>query len=519
MFAAKSEVLERAREHAALTVPSVVIDIGSTINDPMLQSYQNIGSDGVSNLRSHLLTALFPPIPWFRFVPSAKVRTNVLIDDEMFAMFENWLYARELLVASQVDAHNHRVKQAVAIGHQLIVGDSLVRLMKDYRLKNYPVENWAQKKDSSGDVIKIMTVEDLAPEMMTQEEMARARITDENIASATTVDVTKPKPKEFKLYTRVIKSLEGGVNIVQELNGTVITESHEKVSSFFPVGFEEIPGQDYSRSFVEMKMGDLRSLNGLSKAILDGSVAAAKLLVVIDETKGMYRNDIVQENGAIVEGRVTNGVPDGIGFLQTNKMGDFQVASATAMNIEKRLAKSMLIESSMQPTGERVTATQIMRIARELQSVLGGIFAPLARDMQEPYLKRLVHQMEVDLMIPSLPPELEEDTIQINLLTGMEALSRQTDLESLINAVQTLSQIPGALDRIKPGVLTDRILQGFSLDPEGLRMDEEEFLQQQAAQQQAAMEQQAGQQAIQSAGKIAEQQVAAASQQEQQPAA
>ena len=137
MFANKSEVLERGREQAALTIPSVVIADGSTINDPMLTPYQNIGSDGVSNMKSNLLTTLFPPIPWFRFSPSAEVRTNILIDDDMLSLFSNWLYARELLVQSQIDSHNHRVKQATAIGHQLIVGDSLTKLMKDYLQKTH----------------------------------------------------------------------------------------------------------------------------------------------------------------------------------------------------------------------------------------------------------------------------------------------------------------------------------------------------------------------------------------------
>ena len=72
--------------------------------------------------------------------------------------------------------------------------------------------------------------------------------------------------------------------VYQEVKGEVIAGSKGKYRAdavpFLPLRFSRIDGEDYGRGFVEELLGDLRSLEGLSQAIVEGSAAAAKCFIL-----------------------------------------------------------------------------------------------------------------------------------------------------------------------------------------------------------------------------------------------
>ena len=57
----RTQVLRRARDAAALTIPSLLPEEGHTENSVLPQPYQSLGARGVNNLSSKLLLALLPP--------------------------------------------------------------------------------------------------------------------------------------------------------------------------------------------------------------------------------------------------------------------------------------------------------------------------------------------------------------------------------------------------------------------------------------------------------------------------
>ena len=50
---------------------------------------------------------------------------------------------------------------------------------------------------------------------------------------------------------------------------------------FIPLRFIRIDGEDYGRGFIEEYIGDLRSLEALTQAIVQGSAASAKVLFLV----------------------------------------------------------------------------------------------------------------------------------------------------------------------------------------------------------------------------------------------
>ena len=115
------------------------------------------------------------------------------------------------------------------------------------------------------------------------------------------------------------------INDTQDVKGIVIESSSGEYpidkSPWLPLRYTRIDGEDYGRGFVEEYIGDLKSLESLTKAIVEGSAAAAKVLFMVNPN-GTTRARTLAEapNGAIVQGS------DGdVSVLQLNKFNDFRV--------------------------------------------------------------------------------------------------------------------------------------------------------------------------------------------------
>jgi hypothetical protein len=196
-----------------------------------------------------------------------------------------------------------------------------------------------------------------------------------------------------------------------------------------------VDNEDYGRSYVEEYLGDLQSLEKLTKAIVEGSAAAAKTLVMVNPNGTTRRKTIAESNNLdVVQGNAAD-----VTFLRADKQGDFGVASSTAKEITERLSYAFMLNSAIQRSGERVTAEEIRYMAGELEDALGGIYSVLAQELQLPLVEILMARMIKQKKIPQLPKEVVKPTIT----TGMEALGRTAELQKLDIFIQTLEQALG----------------------------------------------------------------------------
>ena len=78
LAADRDSYLDRARECAELTIPSLLPYEGFTYSNDLYQPYQSVGSRGVNNLASKLLLLLFPPnSPFFRLAIDSKTKKEL----------------------------------------------------------------------------------------------------------------------------------------------------------------------------------------------------------------------------------------------------------------------------------------------------------------------------------------------------------------------------------------------------------------------------------------------------------
>jgi hypothetical protein len=279
--------------------------------------------------------------------------------------------------------------------------------------------------------------------------------------------------------------------------------------------FNTVDGESYGRGRVGQFIGDLKSLEALTQALVEGSAAAAKVVFVVNPSSTTKPATLANAgNGAIIQGR-----PDDVAVIQVGKTADFGTAYQMTSVLERRLSEAFLILNVRQ--SERTTAEEVRMTQMELEQQLGGLFSLLTVEFLVPYLNRKLDQAQKSGDIPRLPKNIVKPTI----VAGINALGRGQDRDSLTQFLTVLAQTLGP-EAIAQFINTDEVIKRFAasqgIDVLNLvkSMQELQAEQQQAmAQQQAMMEQQQVPQmaAVEQKAAQAEMQAMQQAQQQEQP--
>ena len=382
----RTPFLTRARECSKLTLPTLVPDSGHSSSSTFDTPFQGIGARGVNNLASKLLLALVPPnSPFFRLTVDDFKLQELTQQEGARAEVEEALSSIERAVMSEIESSSVRIATFEALKHLLVAGNVLLYLPEKGGMRVFHMDRYVIKRDPMGNALEMITKEDISPETLTPE-----------LQMLCDMDPDKDDGyghESVQLYTRVIRD---GKNwkVSQELKGKEVPNSEgtyplEK-TPWIPLRLSRIDGESWGRGYVEEYLGDLKSLETLTQAIVEGSAASAKVLFLV-RPNGTTRARVLAEapNGAIREGDAAD-----VSTLQVQKQGDFQIAFQTAQEIKERLAYAFLMNSSVQRNAERVTAEEIRYMAGELEDALGGIYSILSQEFQLPLVNRLLLQMQ-----------------------------------------------------------------------------------------------------------------------------
>lgn len=247
---------------------------------------------------------------------------------------------------------------------------------------------------------------------------------------------------------------------------------------------------------MEEYLGDIKSLEGLSQAIVEGSAASAKVLFLVNPNGVTSSSELAEApNGEFVDG-----VASDVQALQLQKSGDFRVALETINTITERLEFAFMLNSAIQRNGERVTAEEIRYMAGELEAALGGVYSILSQEFQLPLVNRIMFSMQRRKKLPELP----KGTVSPTIVTGMEALGRGNDLTKLDQFISTIMQIPDAASRINWGNYMTRRATALGIDTDGLVKTDQEVQQEQQQQQMQQAMQSGVAPAVQAAGRMME---------------
>tara|TARA_R110000765_G_scaffold59210_1_gene115393 strand:- start:2011 stop:3621 length:1611 start_codon:yes stop_codon:yes gene_type:complete len=502
------EILDRARLCSSLTKPWVLPPKGHDDNQKLPEPFSSLASRGATNLEGKLLLSLFPVgIPFFKLRPSQEFRFNPEVTPEVLQKFEQMLFIHEMAMMATLESskstprsngkrNGFRSRKRAAISQLLITGDVLEQLTDDYKIKVFRRDQYVTQRDSGGEVQFHIIKERVDPLTLTTEQQAKAGYGEEDLLGHNHTD------RMVDLYTLVEwQPVSKTWLIKQEVRNKIIVESEEKITPFFATPYELAPQEHYGRGIVELNLGDVRSMNELTMSILDFAAISSKMLFAKDYNSQVRDEELAQSSGSVINARVQSGQIMDVGVLRVDKMQDFNTVVMTRDSIRKDLATTMLMEGESTPRGERVTAYQVSRVAGELDQALAGAFGAISDSQQVPLVDRLRYQMTRDKLLPPMP----DDSVEIEAVTGIAALSQAADGQKMMSAFQTLSQFgPEFMQRVNMDVFIDLIMRYSGVHEPGLIKSPEELQAEQQAAQQQAVEAQAKQKGVEVLGNAAE---------------
>ena len=483
----RSQFLDTAVNCSELTLPYLISDDTNTTRRRITTPWQSVGAKCVVTLAAKLMLALLPPQTTFFKLQVREDKLGEEFDPAMRSELDLSFSKMERMVMDYIAASSDRVVVHQALKHLIVGGNALIFMGKD-GLKNYPLNRFVINRDGNGNLLEIVTKELISQKILNEELLGNKPLKMEQPNRVNDEGKTSSDDDDVEVYTYVRLDDNSGRWIWhQECHYKIIpgtrSTAPKSASPWLPLRFNTVDGEDYGRGRVEEFIGDFKSLEGLSQALVEGSAVAAKVIFLVSPSSTTKPKTIADAgNGAIVQGR-----PEDVQVIQVGKTADFQTAANLAMQIEKRLSDAFLLMNVRQ--AERVTAEEVRLTQLELEQQLGGIFSLLTIEFLIPYLNRTLLVLQRSNQIPKLP----KDLVRPSIVAGVNALGRGQDRESLTAFIGTIAQTmgPEALARyINPSEAIKRLAASQGIDILNLVKTEEKLAEEAQQQQMLAAQSQ-----------------------------
>ena len=485
----RTQFLDMAVECSELTLPYLVTEDDNYKGKRSLQQpYQSVGAKAVVTLAAKLMLAILPPQTAFFKLQVRDDKLGEQFDATVRSELDLSFSKIERLIMDYIAASSDRVVVHQALKHLIVSGNALIFMGKD-GLKHYPLQRYVVNRDGNGNVIEVVTKE---------------------LVNRKVLGIESPKPPEqpvngdygsteddAEVYTYV-RVDEGSGRWIwhQEVDDNVLPNSRstapKNASPWLVLRFNTVDGEDYGRGRVEEFIGDLRSLDGLSQALVEGASVSSKVVFLVSPSATTKPGTLAKAaNGAIIQGR-----PEDVGVVQVGKTADFSTAANLAAQIERRILEAFLVMNIR--NAERVTAEEVRLTQLELEKSLGGLFSLLTVEFLVPYLNRTLLILQRSNQIPKLP----KDIVRPKIVAGINSLGRGQDNEALTRFIQTVAQVlgPEALMKfIDPSEAIKRLAAAQGIDVLNLIRTAEQL----EEMNQEAQQQQVQQSLVDQAGQLA----------------
>jgi len=473
----RSQFLTEAEDATKLTLPYLIRgheDYQKGMKQ-LKTPWQSVGAKGVVALASKLSLSLVPPQTSFFKLQLDESQLGEEFGPEVKSELDLSFAKIERTILDAIAASDDRVVIHQALQHLVVGGNALIFMGKT-GLKLYPLNRYVIERDGNGQVIEIITKERINKDLIPSyyEIMPERLVTDQD-----------EEEEECDVYTHCRRDNNRFI-WHQEVHDKRIPGSQGKApidsTPWLPLRFNTVDGEAYGRGRVGQFIGDLKSLEALSQAIVEGSAAAAKVVFTVSPSSTTKPSTLAAAgNGAIVQGR-----PDDIGVVQVGKTADFATALQHMQTLEKRLNEAFLILSVRQ--SERTTAEEVRMTQMELEQQLGGLFGLLTVEFLVPYLNRKLSIFQKTGEIPRIPKGMVKPII----VAGINSLGRGQDVQALGGFLSTIAQTMGPdaiMQYINPDEVIKRLAAAQGIDVLNLvkSMEERQQEQQQAAEQEAEM--------------------------------
>ena len=487
--------LDRARDSAALTLPSLLPPSGFSDSSDLQQPLQSLGSRGCNTLASKLLLSLLPPggQQWFELAvdeQAVEVLTGQNIDETR--MEESF---REITraVHEYVETTSLRVSVWEALRHLIVTGNAVLHCSpagnRVFRLDEFVIE-----RDPRGNLELIITREKINP-MVLPEELRAVAMRNDNSLDA-------DWEKSVELYTCVKRKDDQSFIQFQEVAGQIVPGSEvgflEDESPWIALRMVSMSGESYGRGWIEESCyGDLRCMESLLESVTRAAAASAKVIFLVDPGSPTDPRELDKApTGSIRQGRASD-----VQCVQVGKHADLSVAMNTLAQIRDRVESAMLLKTAVQRDAERVTRYELEMLSRELDASLGGLLSALSAHLLNALVRRIIAMMRATGTLQGMEV-YDMGLLRPKITVGLEQMGRFEELNRLDQMLAGAAQNfgPSAMTYFNMPEYLARRAAALGIDPEALIKTQEEVQEEQQAQMRMQMAQTLGPKAIEVGG-------------------
>ena len=449
LHAKKATVIAHAEQYARWTLPYLFPSNTKTTEGAMFRgTNDSIGARCVNHLSNKVVTTLFRPQgSFFRLhLPKKQIKAIVELsglDDEKeiaaaMAGVEQELAQIEQDATDKQNMVEYRPNATNAAKLLIITGNALIYHPDGKPVQVFNLHDYCVVRDLSGTVIEIMTREEKAfetfhPDVQTQIK-AHRKITG---------DAAYEDSANITVYTQIRLEDDGKFHVKQEaVNVALDTDGVFYPADTLPwvvLAWNLSRGEDYGRGLVEEYAGTFHSLEVYHQSLINlaGIMGDIKFLV---NPASLVDVEALNNSKA---GSYHSGREGDVTAIQTNKQNDAQFILSMIERNERNLAQAFLLNSAMTRDAERVTAEEIRMLANELETSNGGVYSRLALQWQVPTANILLDQIDFDGSQFGIRP---------NIITGMDSLSRQGEMDMLRLFISDLAMLEAVPEDIRAGI-------------------------------------------------------------------
>lgn len=488
--------ITRCEQYAAYTLPKLCLPSGYSQNNQELQhEWQSLGAQATNHLSNKLMLALFAPSrPFFRLAPDSKLLEEMSKIDVSESQLSEILSTAERKAIQTLDGMKVRPKLYDAIKHLIVLGNCLMILRPD-GIRILGIKKYCCKRDVEGRVMEILIKEEVLFDELAsdvQEVMKLKGYKNNSQQKVCLYKWIKRQPNNDYVMTQSVD----GHQLPQEFSG----KWPEDQLPYRVLTWDLADESDYGTGLVEDYSGDFAAMSAMSEAQVTAAILASEFRWLLNPGSTLRPEDIQKS----ASGDVLPGNEGDLALITSQKGNDLALIQAVNSEYVQRIGRGFLLGSAVTRDAERVTAEEIRMQANELESSLGGAYSRLAVDFQEPLAYWLLPKSGIDLKGSNIKPVI---------VTGLDALSRNGDLENLkmflgdMAAVATLPEPLQAILRMRE--IASDMAAGRGLASSKYILSEEEIARNQKAQAEAQAAQTAVEAGAQAGAQVAAKQAGA----------
>jgi hypothetical protein len=417
-----------------------------------------------------MLSMFAPSRPFSKLVPGKRAKAQAAAMKMTDIQLQQVLANGEREAIAALDNKGQRPRLFQVMRHLIVAGNVLLCLEKD-QLRAIGLKNYVVKRNIRGEVMTIVIREKLKFDEL-----------DADIVALYSRNYTAESEVDF--YKWIKREPNGSYTMTQWINGDQLPKKYNgrwpaDRLPYLALTWDLADEADYGTGLVEEYSGDFEALSALSESVVDGAVLGTEYRWMVNPNGITQVEDLNNsENGDALPG-----LPSDVAPSQGGNPQAITVASEVLDRYERRVSRGFLMGSAVIRDAERVTQEEVRLTANELETAYGGVYSTLAASLQKPVAIWLFDTIELDIKGADL---------DITIVTGLDALSRNGDLENFRLAMGDMASIAQVPDNLAPRVKWEEvgafIGQGRNIDLSKFLMTDAEFAAKQQAEQVSRVE-------------------------------